>query len=300
MAAQIAKNDAEINDAKAKIDAAEATGNTNRVDLYLAVLIELRKKGNLLLGLQQPGMTNAEIWERLEYPDLTPAVRDKLEQATVIFVERGMDKNGNHTKTGCGMGFFVKPRTVVTCEHNLQGFAIGDTVEAWIPKGDGKSGMDDLSLNLVKIDKDLDFAVLTTSKSYAHVQLFRGDPQILRGKGLVLCTYQIGLQQYLQEFDLQLTAMSAKLLSISRTRRHFTYECDSWSGDSGSAIVAYRGEVVGMHLEGVNAARETLEQKEAIDDRLTELQQSVKSLVKSTAQGGFGLLASAFPLAVSR
>jgi hypothetical protein len=80
-------------------------------------------------------MTNAEIWERLEYPDLTPAARDKLEQATVIFVERGMDKNGNHTKTGCGMGFFVKPRTVVTCEHNLQGFAIGDTVEAWIPKG---------------------------------------------------------------------------------------------------------------------------------------------------------------------
>jgi hypothetical protein len=55
-----------------------------------------------------------------------------------------------------------------------------------------------------------------------------------------------------------------------------------------------------MHLEGVNAARETLEQKEAIDDRLTELEESVKSLVKSTAQGGFGLLASAFPLAVSR
>jgi hypothetical protein len=83
--------------------------------------------------------------------------------------------------------------------------------------GDGKSGrfaMDDLSLNLVKIDKDLDFAVLTTSKSYAHVQLFRGDPQTLRGKGLVLCTYQIGLQQYLQEFDLQLIAMSVSHLLL--------------------------------------------------------------------------------------
>jgi len=50
--AQISRTRAEIDAAGAELDAAKATGDTDLVKLYLADIIELRKKENLLL---QPG-----------------------------------------------------------------------------------------------------------------------------------------------------------------------------------------------------------------------------------------------------
>ena len=85
-------------------------------------------------------------------------------------------------------------------------------------------------------------------------------------------------------------------MKISKGERYFVYDCSCWPGDSGGALVTYNGLVVGMHLEGVNAAREIIEHKTGVGERLRDLELSLKSLVDSTSQGGLGLLATAFPL----
>ena len=83
-----------------------------------------------------------------------------------------------------------------------------------------------------KLDQTLKYAVLTSTRSNTDVQLYNNNPLIiklnmyvwacrsqdgkvkglvnpfkLRGRGLALCNYQLELQQYLEEFDLQLTTM---------------------------------------------------------------------------------------------
>jgi len=58
--------------------------------------------------------------------------------------------------------------------------------------------------------KRLDFALLTTSKSHPNFSLFLGRAAELQNRHLALCTYQLGLQECLEEFDLQLTTMTVR------------------------------------------------------------------------------------------
>jgi len=84
-------------------------------------------------------------------------------------------------------------------------------------------------------------------------------------------------------------------VKAAKGQHYFVYHCPCWPKVSGEALVTYNGAVVGMHLEGVTAAREILEHKVEVDDRLEVVELSLKSLVYSTSQGS-GLLASVFPL----
>ena len=81
---------------------------------------------------------------------------------------------------------------------------------------------------------------------------------------------------------------------MSKKKNHATYTAPTWSGDSGAALVMKNGKVVGIHVEGVNAAKELIAQKESVDERLTDVELSLASLVKNTAAGAVALLAAAF------
>ena len=81
---------------------------------------------------------------------------------------------------------------------------------------------------------------------------------------------------------------------MSKKKKHATYSAPTWSGDSGAALVMKNGKVVGFHVEGVNAAKELIAQKESLAERLTEVELSLVSLVKNTAAGAVALLAAAF------
>ena len=93
-------------------------------------------------------------------------------------------------------------------------------------------------------------------------------------------------------------------MRLGREGKHAVYNCPTWSGDSGAALVMFSGHVVGMHLDGVNALRERFEHD--VDDlmdaageaavltrRVEALELSVKSAVESTASGAVALLCSA-------
>jgi len=60
-------------------------------------------------------------------------------------------------------------------------------------------------------------------------------------------------------------------------------------------LALYDGEVVGMHQDGVNSIREILERKRALHERVTEVEESLESAVRSVAQGAVALLATSFP-----
>ena len=50
-------------------------------------------------------------------------------------------------------------------------------------------------------------------------------------------------------------------------------------------MLIYDGRLVGIHLEFVNALREELERKTVVEDRLTNVEESLKELVKGAGQG---------------
>jgi hypothetical protein len=89
--------------------------------------------------------------------------------------------------------------------------------------------------------------------------------------------------------------MQGTVICISRRGHHMVYECNSWPGDSWDSLALYDGEVVGMHQDGVNAIKEIVERKRTFQERMTEVEESLESAVRSVAQGAVALLATSFP-----
>ena len=86
---------------------------------------------------------------------------------------------------------------------------------------------------------------------------------------------------------------------MSHNSRHLLYDCPCWLGDSGAAVILYKGQVAAMHQEGVNHVRELIRQRkdpdEEPDARLDALAESLQSVVESTSQGALALTARHFP-----
>lgn len=57
----------------------------------------------------------------------------------------------------------------------------------------------------------------------------------------------------------------------------------------------YNGRVVGMHTESVNTMRERVERSKAVEERLSLLEDSVDSAIRSLSQGAIALAAPFFP-----
>ena len=71
---------------------------------------------------------------------------------------------------------------------------------------------------------------------------------------------------------------------------NFLYDAPPFDGDSGGAIVVARtGEVIGLHKELVNAARELLEHKATVGERLNRVEVSVQSLIRGSSFGCVGV-----------
>lgn len=72
---------------------------------------------------------------------------------------------------------------------------------------------------------------------------------------------------------------------LSRRRDFVLYQSSSFSGDSGSAVILANGQVIGVHREGVNAAKERLRRFHDTNERLSAIESSLDSLIASTSNG---------------
>ena len=88
-----------------------------------------------------------------------------------------------------------------------------------------------------------------------------------------------------------LGVMSATVTRLSAN--HIVFQSASFSGDSGSALSLMGGNVIGLHVAGVNEAKELLRLAEA-NDRFNAVEASIDSLIRTTGHGCVGLLAHVF------
>jgi V8-like Glu-specific endopeptidase len=88
--------------------------------------------------------------------------------------------------------------------------------------------------------------------------------------------------------------MPANAVKLSREMHHLLYTSNTWPGDSGGALVMYNGELVALHLAGVNALKEQLERKRGLQERISAVEESLESAARSMANGCIALLAHVF------
>lgn len=117
----------------------------------------------------------------------------------------------------------------------------------------------------------------------------------LTGAPLVLCAFQIGVQDDLPEFSqgrqVDLGLMPAYGCKLGAQKHHLLYDVRSWCGDSGAALVMYEGDVVGMHT---NALLERLDRDKTVDDQLADVAESLAAAASITSQVSVALLCHVF------
>ena len=191
--------------------------------------------------------------------------------------------------------------SAVTACHNLRGAVTGSLVYGKVfPSAGENSAPVPLTLKIVHLNPELDYAILHVVKprAYPHFLTCYTGPLggVTGGAALALCAFQQTIQEDLDEqFSSGLGVMSANGVRLSPHARHLLYSCITYAGDSGGALLMHDGELVGVHLDFVNALREGLARKASVDERLSGVEGSLAALVARAGQGTcVALLASEF------
>lgn len=87
------------------------------------------------------------------------------------------------------------------------------------------------------------------------------------GKQCILAAFQIGIQDDLQYLDPSLSVGVFRGEIAKLYPRHFVYQCPTFAGDSGGAVVLKNGRVIGIHRETVIQAQERIQHGEDLDTR---------------------------------
>ena len=251
--------------------------------LLIAILTRVRgeeRRARALLALV------AELREEVRY-DIPPARRAAIE-GSILAVFRGAGRDAAEA----GVAFFVSPTAALTVAHNLgvAGSArrhVGKV--ACVRPSDGAR----FAFDVVALDADLDCAVLrlrTGAPSAHFLTVSRGGIGVAAGDEgafLVACNVRMAAEAP----DAASVCAAWHRARVVRVHPHtFLYDAPSFNGDSdGAIIVARTGDVIGLHKELANAARELLKHKATVGERLSRVEASVQSLIKGSSSGCVGV-----------
>ena len=192
-----------------------------------------------------------------------PPTEKEKAKATLFYVLDGSAK-----AQACG--FFISPRLALTVSHARKECEVDsfmsartltdDALTFTIRYDDGDDGE-----NKVDGATNLDFMVLELCSSYAdradHFSLTHlASPESLVGsKHVALLACGIAMTDEVQPHFLRSLTIDTASVTHAGTR-HFVYSSTIWDGDSGGCLFFNDDlQVVGLHLEGVNRARELVE-----------------------------------------
>jgi hypothetical protein len=146
-------------------------------------------------------------------------------------------------------------------------------------------------------DRQQDAALLQCEdEAYAHyLEPYTGDVEELVSAHMALYSFQSAIHEQLPEFSQRLGIFHATCSKLSTHKTHALYQSLSWAGDSGTSLLLHDGRLVGIHLAVVNDLEQLTEQEQSLDDAVTQLASSVRSLIAGTSHGCIALLAGAFP-----
>jgi hypothetical protein len=218
--------------------------------------------------------------------DIPPARRTTIE-GSILAVLRGAGE------AEAGVAFFVSPTAALTVAHNLLLSESGSRRShlknvVCVRPSDGAR----FTFEVAALDADLDFAVLRlrVGAPSAHFLTVSRSIGVAAGdKGVFLVTCNIRMAAEVP--DAASVGVAWHHARVVRFHPHnFLYDSPPFDGDSGGAIVVARtGEVIGLHKELVNSARELLEHKATVGERLSRVEVSVQSLIKGSSFGCVGV-----------
>ena len=176
----------------------------------------------------------------------------------------------------------------VTAAHNLTAAKAspGARVHGKVYADGAATG---LQLEVVRVDRQLDVATLrvVTPLAYPHfLECCQSLPDdVPGGTTLALCAFQTAIQEHAPEFGCRMGVMPATAVRVSPHGRHLLYACTTYAGDSGGALLMHDGQLVGIHLDFVNALREHLSRQGSVAERLTDAEESLDALMTGAGQG---------------
>ena len=195
-----------------------------------------------------------------------------------------------------GAGFAVSETVIFSVEHNFVEPAVGKEVICRLGKPN-KHVIRQLVIS--KVDSRLDYCVLHTVAGEAPLPAFLeiSTSPLKPGKQCILAAFQIGIQDDMKHLDPDLSVGVFRGEIAKLYPRHFVYQCPSFAGDSGGAVVLKDGRVVGIHQETVIQARERIQNGATLDmdSRLESVEASVDDLIRSLSSGSIGLQLNAIP-----
>ncbi len=204
---------------------------------------------------------------------IPPSVQEKAK--SVLFRVLNKDK-----RCAAGCGFFVTPTLALTVSHARKECAYGsdmDTIQGLTLDGV------ELSFGIMYDDGDndenkritgsnLDFMVLKLEGA-PHAAFFPitplESPKMLLGRsGVSLLACGIAMEDEMRAGAHLMQDLTVSATVISHVgNRHFVYSQTTWDGDSGGCVFFNsKHEVIGLHLEGVNRARELHDHAQGLDD----------------------------------
>ena len=213
----------------------------------------------------------------------------RIENSVCVLVENG--KN-------FGSGFAVSSKSVLTAAHHWEEGDDEDAARFVVSVGDrvqcihGKpSANRRYNLQVVKLDQHLDYCILEvigdTLSEWLETDV---SPNLKLTTPVFLASYQIGIQQHLDTYNMGVSLGIANGIVMRRSNRHMVHSCSAFKGDSGGAIVISNGKVIGLHLASVNEAKHLLDMNEIDFGSVAE---SINQLCDAQASGSIALLVSA-------
>ena len=214
--------------------------------------------------------------EEVRY-DIPPARRATIEGSIIAVVRGGVE---------AGVAFFISPTRALTVAHNLR-ISSGrhQRVATCVRCSDGVR----LTFDVTHCDAALDFAVLELRQGQPPSQHFLTVPRETgvspgeRGVFLVTCNIRMAAEVP----DVASLGVAWHHARVVKLHTHnFLYDAPAFDGDTGGAIVVARtGAVIGLHRELASAARERIEHKGGVGDRLNAAELSLQSLIRGTSGG---------------
>ena len=251
------------------------------IEVLLVILL-----GVLVVLLLQLREGQSRLRDEVRY-DIPPSLRARI-TGSIVAIVRGSSETG--------VAFFISPRVALTVAHNLllasSPTSVMRRVNCVRPGVRPSIGEATFAFDVVAHDTKLDFAVLRLragERASAHYLPVHSAEDALGDNSVFLVTCNIRLAH--EAPDITCVSVTIRRAHVTNVHEHHVlYDAQAFDGDSGGALIIGRsGEVIGLHKEAVNAARELIEQKEALDERLDSVELSVKALVQGTAYGCIGV-----------
>ena len=166
-------------------------------------------------------------------------------------------------------GFFVSPTVALTVSHNVLSRCLSESNTI---AGRSLSGVD-LSFSILSEDTALDFMVLRvlarTEIDHFKVTARDSCTPLLGAQRVSLLACGIAMADETRvggsaQLPLSLTTLPASITHMGT--RHFSYDASTNDGNSGACLFfGQDSSVIGLHLEGINRAKDLLEQEESLD-----------------------------------